>query len=171
MRYRGRGAVLPTRYTPDHAERNFASASEASSARRKHVIGPDGRRLTVADLPSPDTKRWVVRRKAQVVAAVRCGLLSLEQACSRYKLNFEEFQSWQRCIDCFGVEGLRTTWTQFYLNLGSSERWFIHEPEVEAARPRTIMTSALRIQVRPRSLLLRSKKKTSARGVQDRGGC
>ncbi len=71
--------------------------------------------MTVADLPLPDTKRWVVRRKAQVVAAVRGGLLSLEQACSRYKLNFEEFQSWQRCIDCFGVEGLRTTRTQFYL--------------------------------------------------------
>ena len=35
----------------------------------KHVIGPDGRRLTVADLPSADTRRWVVRRKAEVVAA------------------------------------------------------------------------------------------------------
>src|SRR5260370_14699750 len=98
MRYRGRGAVLPTRYTPDHAERNFASASEASSARRKHVIGPDGRRLTVADLPSPDTKRWVVRRKAQVVAAVRCGLLSLLQACSRSQLDFEAVRSSPRCI-------------------------------------------------------------------------
>jgi hypothetical protein len=88
--------------------------------RRKHVIGPDGRRLTLADLPSPGTKRWVIRRKAEVVAAVRGGLLSLEQACSRYALNFEEFRSWERCIDRFGVKGLRTTRIQFYLNFGSS---------------------------------------------------
>jgi hypothetical protein len=126
--------------------------------RGKHVIGPDGRRLTVDDLPSPDTKRWVVRRKAEVVAAVRGGLLSLEQACSRYALNFEEFRSWQRCIDYFGVEGLRTTRTQFYLNFGSSER-FIHEPEAEAARSLTFMTSALRVRARPRPLLRQSKKR------------
>jgi len=47
----------------------------------QHVIGPDGRHLGVADLPSPETKRWVIRRKAEVVAAVRGGLLSLEQVC------------------------------------------------------------------------------------------
>jgi len=35
--------------------------------------------------------RWVIRRKAQVVAAVRGGLLSLEEACSRYMLTVEEF--------------------------------------------------------------------------------
>src|SRR6266849_212609 len=94
--------------------------SRGSMMRRKHVIGPDGRCLTIADLPSPGTKRWVIRRKAEVVAAVRGGLLSLEQACSRYALNFEEFRSWERCIDRFGVKGLRTTRTQFYLNFGSS---------------------------------------------------
>jgi hypothetical protein len=88
--------------------------------RRKHVIEPGGRRLAVADLPSPDTKRWVIRRKAEVVAAVRGGLLSLEQACSRYALNFEEFRAWERRIDRFGVKGLRTTRTQFYLNFGPS---------------------------------------------------
>jgi hypothetical protein len=108
---------MPTRPTPiEHRVRTFASASEASPVIGKHVIGPAGRLLTVADLPSPDTKRWVVRRKAEVVAAVRGGLLSLEEACSRYSLNFEEFQRWEHCIDCFGVDGLRTTWAQFYLN-------------------------------------------------------
>ena len=81
----------------------------------KHVIGPDGRRLTLADLPSPDTKRWVIRRKAEVVAAVRGGLLSLEEACSRYTLNPDEFLSWQYCIDRYGLAGLRTTRTQFYI--------------------------------------------------------
>jgi hypothetical protein len=80
-----------------------------------HVIGPRGRRLTLNDLPVPDTVRWVIRRKAEVVAAVRGGLLSMEEACSRYALNSDEFRSWQDCIDRFGLAGLRTTRTQFYL--------------------------------------------------------
>ena len=87
------------------------------------ITAADGCRLTLADLPSPGTKRWVARRKAAVVAAVRGGLLSLDEACRRYALNSEEFQSWQRCIDCFGFAGLRTTRLQFYLgNLGRAER-------------------------------------------------
>ena len=49
-------------------------------ARVRYVIGPDGSPLTIADLPPKDTKRWVIRRKAEVVAAVRGGLLSLEEA-------------------------------------------------------------------------------------------
>ncbi len=81
----------------------------------KHVLGPCGDRLTLADLPLPDTKRWVIRRKAEVVAAVRGGLLSLEEACSRYALNPDEISSWQQCIDRFGMAGLRTTRSQFYL--------------------------------------------------------
>ena len=44
--------------------------------RVRYVIGPDGSPLTVADLPPRDTKRWVIRRKAEVVAAVRGGLIS-----------------------------------------------------------------------------------------------
>ena len=81
----------------------------------KQVVGPNGRRLTFADLPLPETKRWVVRRKAEIVAAVRGGLLSLDEACSRYALNSDELLSWQDCIDRFGVAGLRTTRRQFYL--------------------------------------------------------
>ncbi|MBV1692223.1 DUF1153 domain-containing protein [Novosphingobium sp. G106] len=34
------------------------------------VIGPLGEPLSLATLPSPNTVRWVVRRKAEVVAAV-----------------------------------------------------------------------------------------------------
>jgi len=37
----------------------------------KSVIGPFGLRLTLGDLPPADTRRSVVRRKAEVVAAVR----------------------------------------------------------------------------------------------------
>jgi hypothetical protein len=82
--------------------------------RVKYVTGPDGRRLTIADLPAPGTKRWVIRRKAQVVAAVRGGLLSLEEACARYALTIEEFLAWQRSIDQHGLAGLRTTRIQQY---------------------------------------------------------
>ena len=70
--------------------------------------------LTIADLPAPGTKRWVIRRKAEVVAAVRGGLLSLEEACSRYTLTVEEFLSWQYSIDQHGLAGLRTTRIQQY---------------------------------------------------------
>ncbi|MGB0671375.1 MAG: DUF1153 domain-containing protein, partial [Rhodospirillales bacterium] len=66
------------------------------------------------DLPPPDTKRWVIRRKAEVVAAVRAGLISLEEACERYRLSVEEFLSWQRLIDKHGLRGLRTTRLQQY---------------------------------------------------------
>jgi len=66
------------------------------------------------DLPAPGTKRWVIRRKAEVVAAVRGGLLSLEEACSRYTLTVEEFLSWQYSIDQHGLAGLRTTRIQQY---------------------------------------------------------
>ena len=72
--------------------------TEPHRPRVKYVIGPDGSPLTIADLPPPTTKRWVIRRKAEVVAAVRGGLLSLEEACARYTLTVEEFLSWQ-CFD------------------------------------------------------------------------
>ena len=80
--------------------------------RVKYVIGPDGSPLTLADLPPTNTRRWVIRRKAEVVAAVRGGLLSLEEACSKYTLTVEEFLSWQ--IDQHGLAGLRTTQIQEY---------------------------------------------------------
>jgi hypothetical protein len=86
---------------PDVSSASFVSPSENNMTaphqpRLKYVIGPDGGPLTLADLPEPGTARWVVRRKAQVVAAVRGGLLSLDDACSRYMLTVEEFLAWQR---------------------------------------------------------------------------
>jgi hypothetical protein len=90
--------------------------NEAQRPRVKYVIGPDGSPLTIADLPPPDTRRWVIRRKAEVVAAVRGGLLSLEDACKRYTLTTEEFLAWQHSIDRHGLAGLRTTRLQQYRN-------------------------------------------------------
>ena len=59
------------------------------------VIGPTGSKLTLADLPPPGTMYWIDRRKAEVVAAVRGGLISFEQARARYMLSAEEFSTWQ----------------------------------------------------------------------------
>ncbi len=81
---------------------------------RNFVIGPRGQPLTRANLPPPDTKRWVIRRKAEVVAAVRGGILSIDEACRRYTLSLEEFLSWQRAIDNHGLAGLRATRAQDY---------------------------------------------------------
>ena len=88
--------------------------TELPRSKVKYVIGPDGSPLTIADLPPTDTKRWVIRRKAEVVAAFRGGLLSLEEACTRYTLTVEEFLAWQYSIDRHGLAGLRTTRIQQY---------------------------------------------------------
>lgn len=68
----------------------------------------------IPELPSPDTKRWVVRRKAVVVQAVRSGSISLQEACRRYNLSVEEFLAWQRAIERHGIPGLRVTRLQIY---------------------------------------------------------
>ena len=89
----------------------------------RHVIGPDGYPLTIADLPEPGSKkRWVVRRKGQVVAAVRGGLLSLDEACNRYKLSIDEFLSWQSAIDRHGLQGLRATRVLRYKRIGRARK-------------------------------------------------
>ena len=80
----------------------------------RFVIGPTGAPLTLADLPPPATDRWVIRRKAEVVAAVRGGLLTLDEACERYRLTNEEFLGWQKAIERHGMPGLRTTRIQHY---------------------------------------------------------
>jgi hypothetical protein len=69
---------------------------------------------STTDLPPPDTKRWVTRRKAVLVNAVRTGVISLEEVCRRYELSVEEFLAWERAIDTHGVPGLRVTRLQIY---------------------------------------------------------
>ncbi|HYF23872.1 MAG TPA: DUF1153 domain-containing protein [Caulobacteraceae bacterium] len=85
-----------------------------NSKGEKYVVGPTGAPLTLADLPPANTQRWVIRRKAEVVTAVRGGLLTLEQACERYRLTNDEYLAWQAAIDRWGMPGLRTTRIQQY---------------------------------------------------------
>ena len=78
------------------------------------IIGPLGEPMTLDDLPPPSTRRWVVRRKAEVVAAVNGGMLTIDDACERYDLTLEEFASWQRAVERSGMKGLRVTRIQKY---------------------------------------------------------
>lgn len=71
-------------------------------------------RAANVNLPPRETKRWVARRKAAVVAAVRSGAIDLEEACRRYELSEEEFHAWERGIAAYGVPGLRVTRLQIY---------------------------------------------------------
>ncbi len=85
-----------------------------AEARPTVVRGPTGRPMRLDDLPPPNTTRWVIRRKAEVVAAVEGGLLTLEEACRRYRLTREEFESWVQTYHQHGLQGLRTTRLQRY---------------------------------------------------------
>ena len=94
-----------------HQQPSFAT--QGDQAKIVRISGGD-RQKELDRLPAPDTQRWVMRRKAQVVAAVRSGLLTVEEACERYRLSEEEFKSWMRLLDNHGVRGLRATRMQEY---------------------------------------------------------
>jgi len=90
---------------------------ENQKIRSSEVMSPLGEPLTLDSLPPPSTTRWVVRRKAEVVAAVNGGLLTVDEVCERYSLTVEEFATWQRAIDRSGMPGLRVTRIQHYKSL------------------------------------------------------
>lgn len=127
-RHASAGVMTQTRDIRRHSRRGAANPAETTTPRCVPVevtLDPidrpptetteaPGATLTLADLPAPDTQRWVSRRKALVVRAVHDGLLTLEAACARYALSEEEFRSWERMIDTFGIQGLRTTRLQDY---------------------------------------------------------
>jgi uncharacterized protein DUF1153 len=79
------------------------------------LAGPTLEALAMSDdLPPSNTQRWVVRRKAAVVTAVRDGRLTLEDALRRYGLTEEEYRSWERAFEQHGLPGLRSTRLQQY---------------------------------------------------------
>ena len=70
--------------------------------------------MTRADLPKPDTKRWVASRKATVVRAVSAGLILRKEALERYQLSEDEFQEWVNAVIQHGESALKTTTLQKY---------------------------------------------------------
>lgn len=86
-------------------------------ATRRH----DNTVLTLNDLPPVTTKRWVISRKADIVAAVRAGLISCDEVLQRYKLSLEEFTLWDKQLSSGGLSALRVTRTR--------ENWIRAEEE------------------------------------------
>ncbi len=83
-------------------------------SRPNGVTGPTGKPLTVENLPPSHGKRWVIGRKAEVVAAVHTGLIGLDEACERYRLSAEEFLNWEQLFAAHGLRGLQVTRLQEY---------------------------------------------------------
>jgi len=81
-----------------------------------------GEALLRKSLPDPNTKRWVVRRKAAVVAVVRRGELTIGEACQIYQLSDDEFLSWDCAFEFYGLPGLRTTRIQHYRGRSRARR-------------------------------------------------
>ena len=76
--------------------------------------------LSMTELPPPNTRRWVPRRKAAVVAAVSSGLITIEEACRRYHMSEEEFLAWRCAFQNFGIRGLRAGRIQRHRSVGLS---------------------------------------------------
>ncbi|MFZ5708229.1 MAG: DUF1153 domain-containing protein [Pseudomonadota bacterium] len=76
------------------------------------VTLPDGSKMTRADLPAPETRRWVASRKVKVVRAVLSGLLPLGEALRRYDLSEEEFRLWREAVERHGEKALKVTTLQ-----------------------------------------------------------
>jgi len=74
--------------TDNNAERDRHAADRA--------IPPQSAVVLPFQLPPITTRRWIARRKAEVVAAVHAGMLSALEACRRYRLSPEEFLEWER---------------------------------------------------------------------------
>jgi hypothetical protein len=73
------------------------------------VTLPDGKVFSRADLPPPDTARWVASRKLAVIRGVAHGLISRAEALRIYGLSDEEFDEWARAARSRGLEGLKAT--------------------------------------------------------------
>ena len=87
---------------------------ETSGDQVKIVRLSERHRDDLSALPPPETVRWVMSRKAQVVEAVRRNILTFREACERYSLSEEEFSSWMNRLDQHGMRGLRATRVQEY---------------------------------------------------------
>jgi transposase-like protein len=101
----------------ERLEGGVSAPSDETLSRRSPNVTP-----LMENLPGSDTKRWVVRRKAAVVAAVRSGRITVEDACRTYQLSEEELLSWERAFEINGLAGLRTTRIQQYRRSSAARR-------------------------------------------------
>ena len=97
------------------------------------MVGPSGETLTIDNLPVADTGRWTMRRKAQLIAAVRGGLMTKKEACDRCGISAEELDSWQTLLDQHGLHGLKATSLQKFR--GALDRRATPSVDAAARRP------------------------------------
>ena len=83
------------------------------TTRPRIVTLPDGRVLSLADLP-PRNTRWVASRKAAVVRGVVYGLIAQDEALKRYGLSRDEFIEWLSAVSEHGEAALKTTYLKRY---------------------------------------------------------
>lgn len=88
--------------------------AQSAGGHATQLVGPDGEIISWETLPASTTTRWVTRRKVQLLAAIRGGVLTVEEACERYRLTVDELSEWQAALDKHGTRGLKTTLTQQY---------------------------------------------------------
>jgi hypothetical protein len=100
--------------------------------RFNYVTRADGSLLTPGSLPPADTQRWVIRLKADVVMAVGGGLITMEGACSRYRLTREEFLAWQNAFEQFGLRGLSTRSAREIRRMKALDRIVDRSPDAQA---------------------------------------
>jgi len=79
-----------------------------------HIIDSYGEQITKDMLPPATQLRWVSRRKAQVVCAIRGGLISRQEARDLYGISDDELFSWEKLLDEHGPAGLNATSIQRY---------------------------------------------------------
>lgn len=82
---------------------------EAPVSRNLQTTNGGDAALAYPELPPANTSRWVARRKAQVIDAIRLGRLSIDEACRLYRLTVEELASWQRAFLRHGTAGLKVS--------------------------------------------------------------
>ena len=65
-------------------------------------------------LPDVTTGRWTAQRKAQLIAGIREGVITLARACERYGVSAAEVGEWMRLDQRHGTAGLRVCRLQHY---------------------------------------------------------
>jgi DNA-binding response OmpR family regulator len=74
--------------------------------RPRHRGGETPKRASrVTAPPRTNENRWTFRQKATVVEAIRHGVLSIEEACERYRISLKELTAWEAAIDERGKRG------------------------------------------------------------------
>jgi Protein of unknown function (DUF1153) len=93
---------------PGHGAANLAGGGLSGRSAMSESPPP------TPDLPSPNVKRWTIRRKAAVVIAIANAVITREEVCRRYQISEEELASWERAYQTHGLPGLRSTRLQQY---------------------------------------------------------